>query len=144
MSAQNYASHRKFVPMYHYFLTGLVFATLIGSIVNLVKSIGAGSGVYSASLILAIVVALLLVGLYARVFALGAQDRAIRAEENLRHYVMFGRLLDPRLTMRQIIGLRFAPDEEYEALVKQAAEEKMSEEDIKKAIKNWKADNARL
>ncbi len=144
MSTQNYASHRKFVPLYHYYLTGLVFATLVGSIINLVKSINAGSGVYSASLILAIVVAMVLVGFFARFFALGAQDRAIRAEENLRHYVMFGRLLDPKLTMRQIIGLRFASDDEYEGLLRRAVEENLSEEDIKKAIKSWKADYARL
>lgn len=141
---QTYASHRKIVPLYHYFLTGLVFATLVGSIINLVKSVGADSGVYSAALILAVVVAMILVGFFARAFALGAQDRAIRAEENLRHYIMFGRQIDPAITMQQIIGLRFASDNEYEELLRRAVEENLSTEDIKKAIKNWRADHARL
>jgi hypothetical protein len=75
-----------------------------------------------------------------RQFALKAQDRAIRAEENLRHFVMTGKLLDPRLTIRQIIGLRFASDEEFLELEKRAVEETLSEDDIKKAVKNWRAD----
>lgn len=144
MSVQNYATHRRFVPLYHYYLTGFVFATLIGSVINLVKSINAGSGVYSASLILAVILAMILVGFFARTFALRAQDRVIRAEENLRHYIKFGSLLDPRLKMRQIIGLRFASDEEYEALIHQAIEKNLAEEDIKKAVKNWRADEDRM
>jgi hypothetical protein len=43
-------------------------------------------------------VCLSLTALFARMFALKAQDRAIRAEENLRHFVITGKLLDPRLT----------------------------------------------
>jgi len=40
--------------------------------------------------------------------------------------------------------LRFASDEEFVALVDKAVTENLSEYDIKKAIKNWKADNERL
>lgn len=75
-----------------------------------------------------------------RTFALKAQDRAIRAEENLRHYVMTGKLHDKSLSIQQIIALRFASDEEFVALSERAAKEKMSNRDIKKAVKNWKAD----
>ena len=42
--------------------------------------------------------------------------------------------------MRQIIGLRFASDEEFPELAKKAIADGMGEEDIKKAIKNWRAD----
>ena len=86
---------------------------------------------------------MLIVWFYARSFALKAQDRAIRAEENFRHYLATGKPLDSRLTMRQIIGLRFAGDDEFVALAKQAADENLSEKQIKMAIKNWKADNDR-
>jgi hypothetical protein len=75
---------------------------------------------------------------------LKAQDRAIRAEENLRHYVLTGKLLDPRVTTRQVISLRFAPDEELVALAQKAAEENLSEDEIKKAIKNWRSDDYRV
>ena len=77
-------------------------------------------------------------------FALKAQDRAIRAEENLRHFVLTGKLLDPKLTVRQIIGLRFASDGEFVALAQRAAAENLSEDDIKKAIKTWKPDTYRV
>ncbi len=77
---------------------------------------------------------------YARQFAIKAQDRAIRAEENLRHFVLTGNLLDPRLTMPQIVALRFAPDLELVGLVNRAVTENLSNDDIKKAIKNWRHD----
>ena len=83
-------------------------------------------------------------GFLLRIFALKAQDRAIRAEENLRHFALHGSLLDPRLDTRQIIGLRFASDEEFAELATKAAEEGMSENDIKKAVKNWRGDYYRV
>jgi hypothetical protein len=46
--------------------------------------------------------------------------------------------------MRQIIGLRFASDEEFGALAKKAAEEGLSENAIKKSIKTWRADTYRV
>lgn len=140
MNEQNYSNHRRWVPMYHFVAALLILALIIGSIVNLIKSIGADSGVYSASLIVVIVVVLAILHYYMRTFALKAQDRAIRVEENLRHYIMNGKLLDPKLDIRQIIGIRFASDDEYLELEQKAVEENMRENDIKKAVKNWKGD----
>jgi len=144
MEAQNYANHRQMVPMFHYVLFGIVVATLIGSCVNLYQSIGDHQRLYSAALIVAIMIAMVLVMFFARLFALKAQDRAIRAEENLRCFALTGKLLDARLTIRQVVGLRFASDEEFVALAERAADENLSEDDIKKAIKNWRADNYRV
>jgi hypothetical protein len=140
---QDYSNHRRLVPIYHYVLATLLLAVLIGSIVNLVGSLGT-ENLYSASLILALSVALLILGLLARAFPLKAQDRAIRAEENLRHFVLTGKPIDPRITMRQVIGLRFAGDSEFVALAARAIADSMSEDDIKKAIQNWRADDERL
>ena len=95
---------------------------------------------YSASLIVALTVAALIVMFLARIFALKAQDRAIRAEENLRHFALTGKLLDSRLTLRQIIGLRFAADGEFVSLAQKAADEKLSEDAIKRAIRQWRPD----
>jgi hypothetical protein len=86
----------------------------------------------------------MLAALYARSFALKAQDRAIRAEEQLRHYVITGKLLDPRLTVKQIIGLRFASNEELVALAQRAADQNLSTKDIKQAVKNWRPDTYRV
>ena len=144
MQEQNYKNHHQYVLGFHVILFGIVVLSLIGSIVNLVKSWCNHEVLYSASLIVVGWVAGLMLAFYARNFSLKAQDRAIRAEENLRHFAMTGKLLDSRLTIRQIIGLRFASDEEFLALAKRAAEEKLSEDDIKKAVKNWRPDHYRV
>ena len=144
MPTQNYANHRRFVPMYHGVLFGLLLLTLIGSVVNLYKSLGDHQRLYSASLIVVLTVSTLILSFFSRIFALIAQDRAIRAEENLRHFVLTGKLLDSRLTIRQIIGLRFAPDDELAELAGKAAGENLSEDQIKRAVKNWKADTYRV
>lgn len=143
MDAQSYANHRRFIPLFHVVLLGILFLSLIGSLVNLYLSLGDHQRIYSASLIVVILASMLLLAIFARVFALKAQDRAIRAEENLRHFVLTGRLLDPRLTVRQIVGLRFASDEEFVALAEKAASEDLSEDDIKKAVSHWRPDNYR-
>ncbi len=140
---QDYSSHRRWVPVYHFFLSALVLAILVGSVINVVKSAGT-TGFYSATLLLAVAVALALMFYFTRSFALRAQDRVIRAEENLRCHVRAGKLLDSRLTLRQIVGLRFASDDEYDELMRRAVEEGLSEEEIKKSVKSWKADEYRV
>lgn len=144
MSIQNYEHHTQIVTPYHMVLLPVVGLTLIGSVVNLVLSWGDHQRIYSASLIVVLTICLALAALFARVFALKAQDRAIRAEENLRHFALTGKLLDSRLTVQQIIGLRFAPDDEFVALSKRAAEENLSLDAIKRSVKKWRADNYRV
>jgi hypothetical protein len=144
MESQNYANHRQFVPVFHYFLIPVLFLTVIGSLVNLDKSMGDHERVYSASLVAVLAISGLLLALTARTFALRAQDRAIRAEENLRCFVLTGKLPDPRLTVRQIIALRFAADGEYVALAKKAADESLTADAIKRAVKSWRADTYRV
>jgi len=144
MPEQSYANHTKLVPIFHQVLSLLILVTFIGSVVNLYQSLGDHSRLYNAALIMAITVALMIIFWYVRIFPLKAQDRAIRAEENLRHYVLTGKLLDPRLTVRQIVGLRFAPDAEFPALAQRAAAENMTPKAIKQAVKSWRADYDRL
>ena len=142
MAQQNYSNHIRMVPGFHYVASTLALAILIGSFVNLFHSTPETH--YSAALIVAITILIILIAWYTRVFALKAQDRAIRAEENLRHFVLTGKLLDSRLRMSQIIALRFASDEEFVALAQKAVAENLSAKDIKQAIQNWKADNYRV
>jgi uncharacterized protein DUF6526 len=143
MEAQSYANHRKLVPLFHQVLFGLIVLTLIGSLVNLYESLGDHQRLYSASLIVVIVVCLALLFFFCRTFPLKAQDRAIRAEENLRHFILTGKALDARLTMRQIVGLRFASDAEFPALAQKAAAENLSGDQIKRAVTNWRPDHDR-
>jgi hypothetical protein len=144
MEKQSYSNHRRYVTGFHRILFPVLVLTLGGSVVNLYQSIGDHQRLYSASLILVLVICTILLFFFCRIFALKAQDRAIRAEENLRHYVLTGKLLDGRLTVRQVVGLRFASDEEFPELSRKAAESGASEDDIKKSIRNWRADLYRV
>jgi hypothetical protein len=144
MQEQNYANHRQLVPAYHFVLLGILALTLIGSSVNLYKSFGSHARLYSASLIVVLVVTSLMTALFCRVFSLKAQDRAIRAEENLRHYVLTGKLLNPQLSVGQIVALRFAADDEFAALAARAAQESLAPDAIKRAVHHWRADTYRV
>jgi len=142
MTEQNIKNHPRFIPLWHYITPTVILAVLIGSIVNLFHA--SREVHYSAALLVIITLVLFILWWYARVFALKAQDRAIRAEENFRHFILTGKPLDTRLRIGQIIGLRFASDEEYASLAKRAIDENLSQKQIKEAITNWKGDFHRV
>lgn len=142
MTAQNFKNHAKMVPGFHYVGMLSILALLIGSFINLFHS--APENLYSASLICLVAFITVILWIYTRTFSLKAQDRAIRAEENLRYYVMTGKLFPQELTVQQIIALRFASDAEFLALVEKAIKENLSNKEIKLAIQNWKADHYRV
>jgi len=150
---QNYSNHKRYVPAFHFVLSGMITILLIGAIINIVHMMcacrsGACSSYgcwcfYGSLRPLLVALCLLLLFWYARRFAVKAQDRAIHAEESLRYFIMTGKPLDPRLTWGQIIALRFAGDDEYLTLMERTINENLKPGDIKKAIKNWRADNHR-
>lgn len=140
--SQNYKNHRRFVPTFHFVTSPILLTVLIGAIVNLVNA--SSATIYSASLILVLTLAVISVSFHSRIFALKAQNRAIRAEENFRHYILTGKPLDPRLRMGQIIALRFASDAEFPALAQRAVAEDLSNDTIKRSIKDWRADYNRV
>lgn len=142
MQDQNFKNHARMVPGYHYITFLLVVLLLVGAIVNLVKS--SSDNLYSSSLLVLVPIIFLLLSFYARAFSLKAQDRAIKAEENFRHYLLTGKQLNSELRMRQIIGLRFASDAEFPVLAEKAVSEKMSEKEIKQSIVTWKPDYYRV
>ena len=142
MSPQTNRNHSRYIPLWHFITSAAIIAVLIGSFVNLYKS--TGENVYSASLIVVISVILCSFFWYARWFALRAQDRAIRAEESLRHFILTGKPLDNRLRIGQIIALRFASDDEFPELAHKAAEKGLRSKTIKKMIKAWRADHHRV
>ena len=144
MQEQNFKNHARFVPMYHYVTSVAILALLIGSVVNLINSFSNEGNLYSASLLVLVSFILIALFLFSRSFALKAQDRAIRAEENFRHFILTGKPLDSRLRMGQIIGLRFASDAEFVALAKKAVDENLSSKQIKQAVQNWRGDYHRV
>jgi Zn-dependent protease with chaperone function len=144
MEEQSYAKHTRIVPLFHMVLFGLIVIAFFGSLWNLYRHMSDPQGRTTIGLLVIITFAMILQFFFSRTFPLKAQDRAIRAEENLRHLAMTGKLLDQGLTIRQIIALRFASDAEFVDLARRAASEKLSSDAIKKSIKNWRPDYDRV
>lgn len=142
MKEQNFNNHAQMVPGFHYLTFGGIIALLGGSINYLLKS--SPENKYLAALLVLTSIIFVLVAWFTRTFALKAQDRAIRAEEQLRHYVLTGKLLPSSLRIGQIVALRFAPDAEFPALAEKAAANNLSGKEIKQSIQNWKADFYRV
>jgi len=144
MKEQNYTNHRRYVIGYHIILTALLFIGTVFAIVNVIRHAPDKGGFLSTILIALLFICADISFLLVRQFPLKSQDRAIRAEEGLRYFILTRKPIDSRITIQQIAALRFAPDDELLPLVDRAVAENLSPDDIKKAIKNWKADYHRV
>lgn len=139
---QTYPTHRRWVPAYHFVAPGLILLYLLW---RLYKAVTAFS--VENALAVLFIVGVLLVFYYARAFALAVQDRVIRLEERLR----LERLLPAdlkaaaaALTPGQLIGLRFAADDEVVELVRWVVADHVTDrEAIKKRIRTWRPDDCR-
>lgn len=90
---------------------------------------------------------LFLLPLLARLYALKLQNRIILNEMRNRYFHLTGKTFDEKereLRLGQIIGLRFASDEELLNLMDRAIAEKLTAKEIKQQIKNWKGDYIRV
>ncbi|MBD0384031.1 DUF6526 family protein [Paenibacillus sedimenti] len=144
MKPQNYGNYVRLVPAFHFFLVPLGLITLTAAIVNLFILVRNVESLFASMIFVCLSIMMVMTMIFSRIFACKAQDRAIRAEENLRHFVLTGKLLDPGLTMNQIIALRFASDEEFLSLCEKAVNDRIPPDTIKRAIKKWKADHNRV
>ncbi len=139
---QSMKNHARFDPPFHFFLTIIGLATVIISIVYAVHH----TCFYSIWLVVVAVAAFLAL-FKMRAYPLRVQDRVIRLEERIRlqalaptewHTQIY------RLTEDQLIGLRFAADDEVVELAKQALEHNLTRKQIKERIKDWRPDNWRV
>jgi hypothetical protein len=140
--AQTYENHGRLHPFFHFVLVPILFINVILSIVWLVRNPSLTSAWY-----LVMALALVILATLARTNPMKVQDRVIRLEERLRLYALLPesqRHRIPELTEDQLIGLRFASDDELPALAERALNEKLTRKDIKKAIVNWRADHWRV
>ena len=142
-TTQTYKTHAKLVPLFHYVALPILLINILVSAYAVVRAPGLPS-VWS----LLMGVALFLGALFARVFALAAQDRVIRLEERMRMKELLpadlkGRI--PEFTREQIIGLRFASDGELPELAATVLRDNIQKrDDVKKMVKNWRADDHQL
>jgi hypothetical protein len=141
---QSYENHRQLVPVLHFFLIPLSFLVAVGAIVLAVRGLLDGGPLLEPLVILGLGISVMMIIPLSRQFALKVQDRLIRTEEELRHYKLTGQWVDHRITIKQLIALRFAGDKEFPALCQRAAKEQLSPSDIKKAVKEWRSDYYRV
>jgi len=142
MAEQNYSNYTRFDPPFHFFILPVFVITLILTIIHLVRR----PGLHSAWMVVVMLAAIAAI-FKIRLYALRVQDRVIRLEERLRLATLLDPALRPRIpefTESQLIGLRFASDPELPALAARALNEKLSRDDIKKAVQRWRPDNWRV
>jgi len=139
---QNLKNHGRLHPPFHVVSFFILIVNLVVSIFYLVHHFN----FYSAWLVVLSVVIFLPFFLI-RMYPVKVQDRVIRLEERLRLQALAPEEWHSqiyRLTEDQLIGLRFAADDEVVELAKQALEHNLNRKQIKERIKDWRPDNWRV
>jgi hypothetical protein len=140
---QTYASHRRFIPIFHFFALPLFGINII---VQIVVAVRQPTALNIWNFVVAL--ALLALAMAARRMATTAQDRIIRLEETLRLQRLLPPDLLPRvneLTTDQLVGLRFCADDELPELCRAVfSGDIRGREEIKKRIKTWRPDTLRV
>ncbi len=139
---QSLKNHGRIDPWFHVVPFFVLIANLVVSIFFLVHHLC----FYSAWLVFLSVI-VFIPYFKVRLYPLKVQDRVIRLEERMRlqalaptewHSQIY------RLSEDQLIGLRFAADDEVVELAKQALEHNLNRKQIKERIKDWRPDNWRV
>ena len=140
---QSFANHTKWDPKWHFVAVPILLLNVLYRVFDMVDTEISPASIWE----IAVAAALVLVALSARLNALKVQDRLIRLEERLRMAALLPPPLQARageLTEAQLIGLRFASDEELPALVEETLKSHMGTKQIKQAVKNWRVDDFRV
>lgn len=143
--SQTYATHRQWVPLWHFFALPV---SLVNFFVVAVRAFKSGDGFVFANMWMVVMaLAFAVVAFLARNQAIVVQNRLIRLEERLRlravlPAAMHGKIND--LSVSQLIGLRFASDGELAGLVDRCLSGQLKgAEEVKKEIKTWVGDTLR-
>lgn len=140
--SQSFEHHSRYVPQYHFVLSGIF-------LVNLIYRIGMVIRYPAVATVIPALTAwgLVLVFWYLRAFPMRVQDRIIRLEEQLRMHRLLPADLQSRVsefTPAQMVALRFASDGELPGLARRVLDERITRKrDIKAMIQNWRPDEFR-
>jgi hypothetical protein len=143
MAEQSYKSHRRYLPIYHFFVEPVLFLNIIAQLMYFYRY----RTLFKAWMVI-VAVALMVLAWTARSMAVKAQDRVIRLEERLRLASVLPAELRERineLRPSQLVALRFAPDEELTGLVERCLSGELAKSDqIKREIGTWRPDTHRV
>ena len=143
MPEQNYANHRRLHPWYHLVIVPILAINAVSTLVAAIR----WPGVRTAW---QFVVASAIVGMSVllRTYGLQNQNRIIRLEERVRLAALLPSELRGRINeirMGDLLGLRFASDEEVSDVTRRILAGELNGRDaIKRAVKNWRPDYHRL
>jgi hypothetical protein len=137
-TSQNYANHRHRPYAWNVAWVSAVVAA--GVLISSAYQVPSAQPLALALLGIAVVIGVTLT----RLFALRLQNRIIRVEMQLR-LARLGREKEvAKLTMQQLVALRFASDAELGALIDRAVAEKLTPDRIKRAVTDWQGDYGRV
>ncbi|MCW3161586.1 DUF6526 family protein [Chryseobacterium oryctis] len=145
MEIQNYKNHRKFYPPHHFIYSPLLILLEFFGVYKIFTD-----KPNQVIWILFSVIIFLIIYLSVMIrqhYALELQNRLIRLEFKQRYFEIFNQRSDEieeKLRFDQIAALRFAYDDEFKKLLYRALNENISGDQIKRNIKNWRADNYRV
>lgn len=136
---QTYSNHTRFEPFYHFIASPIALLNLL---IQLRHAYYYGTRYAWWNVLFA--VGFLAIVASARLMVLSVQDRVIRLEMRLRLREVLPASMHTdigKLSVRQLVALRFASDAELPELVQRVLKgELVDQKAIKLAIKDWQAD----
>jgi hypothetical protein len=141
---QNYSNHIRLNPLHHFVilpLTVFVFGWTLYRLFTVTEI------TFTDVFYVLLSFSILLIGFIARIYALKNQDRIIRLEMRVRYFELTGKSFsetEKKLSLSQVIALRFASNDELLILIEKAISEQLKSKEIKKQIKDWQADLHRV
>jgi hypothetical protein len=136
---QNYKNHVRYFPLHHFVITPLSLLLLSWSFWSLAESYADDGDLALPIYLLISAILIFLLPVNSRIYAIKNQNRIIRLEMRVRFFQLTGNSFsewEERLTLSQIIALRFAGDDELISLLEKAVDQKLNAKAIKRNIKD--------
>ena len=141
-SAQSYATHRRYFPLFHYVALPILLANIVVTVAHAIRQPSPFNGwmvIVSLGLVAGLVAS--------RASSLLVQNRVIALEMRLRLATTLPAELRsriPELHLFHLVGLRFAGDGELVELVERCLRGELPNADaVKRSVRDWRPDYIR-
>lgn len=144
---QKYSNHTRYYPLHHFVITPLSLVFLSWSFFNLAEAYVDPTDLSYNIYLLIGALMIFLMPVIMRIYALKNQNRIIRLEMRMRYFHLTGKSFsewEKKLSLSQLIALRFAGDQELLPLMQKALDQNLNTKSIKKAITDWQGDYLRV